>query len=284
MLGQIRALRALMGETLEDVRSLSLELRPAVLDSLGLAAALHWLFDRYTQQTGIQVEFATDGLEQRLPRHVETAVYRIVQEALTNVARYANVSSVTVQLYVSEERVVLYVVDSGAGFAAEEAVAGGDSTGLASMRERADLLGGTLTIDSLPGEGTTISAELPISRAIAIAVTQEVDHAGEQILDEQVLDEQVLDEQTRHRARDELRDHARDQWRDAARDARRDTQRDALRDLTRDADRDRARDAAHDTARDAARDASRDAAREATRDATRDALYDKHGTRKESKP
>ena len=245
-LEQVRAVRALLGETLEDVRSLSLELRPAVLDSLGLVPALQWLFDRYTRQSGVQVDFSFNGLERRLPRQLETGAYRIVQEALTNVARYANVAAVTIQLYVTEETVSLYVVDSGVGFAADEELAGGDSTGLSSMRERADLLGGTLTIDSLPGEGTTIYAEFSIPQRIAAEAAQLVEQDSED----------ALDEEARHRARDELRDRARDQWRDAARDARRDTKRDALRDITRDAGRDTARP----TPRDATSDSERNAA------------------------
>jgi PAS domain S-box-containing protein len=228
---------AAVATTLEQVRDLSLDLRPAVLDSLGLLPALQWRFERYTRQTGVRVDFSTDGLDHRLPAHLEAGVYRLIQEALTNVTRHAGVAEVIVQIYVTEEALSLYVVDAGAGFDVEEALAAGGSTGLAGMRERADLLGGNLTIDSLPGEGTTIQANFSITRAIEMEAAHETHedfaYAGWQTPE---------DDAARHRARDELRDRARDRWRDAARDARRDTVRDALRDVTRDAPRDAMQD------------------------------------------
>ena len=166
---------------------------------------------------------------------------RLIQEALTNVARHAGVSEVIVQIYVSEGTLSLYVVDTGAGFDVEKALAAGDSTGLAGMRERADLLDGTLTIDSLPGEGTTVHADLPITRAFEMAAAHETDE------DLGYTNWRTpVDDAARHRARDDLRDRARDKYRDASRDARRDTLRDAMRDMTRDTTRDVARDASHD--------------------------------------
>jgi PAS domain S-box-containing protein len=228
---------AVVATTLERVRDLALDLRPAVLDSLGLLPALQWQFERYTRLTGIRVDFSADGLEHRLPARLEAGVYRLVQEALTNVSRYAGVADVTVQISVTGETLSLYVVDAGAGFDVEEALAAGDSMGLAGMRERADLLGGTLTIDSLPGEGTTIHAELSISRAFEMDAAHETDE------DFAYADWHTpTDAAARYRARDELRDRERDQWRDAARDATRDTRRDALRDVTRDTPRDARRD------------------------------------------
>jgi two-component system sensor histidine kinase UhpB len=232
---------AAVAMTLERVRDLSLDLRPAVLDSLGLLPALQWQFERYTRLTGIIVDFSADGLDHRLPARLEAGTYRLIQEALTNVARHAGVSEVIVQIYVSEGTLSLYVVDTGAGFDVEKALAAGGSTGLTGMRERADLLGGTLTIDSLPGEGATIHANLSITRAF------EMDAAHETDKDFAYTDWQTpADDAARHHARDELRDSARDKYRDASRDARRDTLRDAMRDMTRDTTRDVARDASHD--------------------------------------
>jgi PAS domain S-box-containing protein len=254
-----RDLRGIVGQTLEDVRSLSLELRPAVLDSLGLIAALQWLFERYTKQSSIQVDFSADGPKWRLPQQLEAVAYRIIQEALTNVARYANVSTVTVQLYITAEALSLYVVDAGAGFDVEETLAAGDSTGLGGMRERAELLGGTLTISSLPGEGTTLHAEFSIPRVIADEAAHET---------EQVDGRSPEQEAARHKDRDELRDRARDQWRDQWRDAGRDAHRDTVRDVLRDSTRDMSRDTSRDTSRDAARDA----------------LHDQQEERKESEP
>lgn len=232
---------AVVATTLERVRDLSLNLRPAVLDSLGLLPALQWQFERYTRLTSISIDFSADGLDHRLPARLEAGVYRLIQEALTNVSRHAGVSEVTVQIYVSEGTLSLYVVDRGTGFDVEKALAAGDSTGLTGMRERADLLDGTLTIDSLPGEGTTVHADLPITRAFEMAAAHETDE------DLGYTNWQTpVDDAARHRARDDLRDRARDKYRDASRDARRDTLRDAMRDMTRDTTRDVARDASHD--------------------------------------
>jgi hypothetical protein len=201
--------------------------------------ALQWQFERYTNLTGVRVDFSVDGLDHRLPTHLEAGVYRMVQEALTNVARYAGVSAVTVQLYVNEETLSLFVVDTGVGFNVEDALAASASTGLAGMRERAVLLGGTLSIDSEPGEGTTIQADFSIPQAIEEEALREIEeveeHAGWRT---------PADDAARHRARDELRDRDRDKWRDAARDARRDVKRDAARDRIRDTDRDAERDGA----------------------------------------
>ena len=202
---------AAVATTLERVRDLSLDLRPAVLDSLGLLPALQWQFERYTRLTGITVDFSADGLDHRLPTRLEAGAYRLIQEALTNVARHAGVSEVIVQIYVSEGELSLYVVDTGAGFDVEKALAAGGSTGLTGMRERADLLGGTLTIDSLPGEGTTIHANLSIMRAFEMDAAHETDE------DFAYTDWRTpADDAARHHARDDLRDRARDKYRDSS--------------------------------------------------------------------
>jgi PAS domain S-box-containing protein len=155
-------LRDAIDDALSRVRELSLDLRPGMLDSLGLLPALLWRFDSYTRQTGIQVEFHHIGLDRRFAPEVETAAYRIVQEALTNVVRYADVPGVKVQFIASHDALRLYVIDEGPGFDAEKVMASGLSTGLASMRERATLLGGAFLVSSTPGEGTTIEVELPL--------------------------------------------------------------------------------------------------------------------------
>jgi PAS domain S-box-containing protein len=155
--------REAIDDALIRVRELSLDLRPGMLDSLGLLPTLLWRFESYTRQTGIQVEFHHTGLDQRFAPEVETGAYRIVQEALTNVARHAAVPAVRVHLMTTDESLRIYLVDEGTGFDAEEAVASGLSTGLAGMRERATLLQGTCTISSAPGAGTTIEVELPLS-------------------------------------------------------------------------------------------------------------------------
>ena len=156
---------AMVDELLNRVRQLSLDLRPQVLDDLGLMPALDWLFKRYLQQTGIRVQFKHTPLSGRMPAQLETAVFRIVQEALTNVARHAGVKAATVRLWSNGDSLGVQVEDRGAGFDFEQAMAGRDSSGLAGMRERALMLGGEFTLDSRPGAGTRLTVELPLNLA-----------------------------------------------------------------------------------------------------------------------
>ncbi|HTJ74786.1 MAG TPA: GAF domain-containing sensor histidine kinase [Acidimicrobiales bacterium] len=152
--------RELAVELLRRVHDLSLDLRPAVLDDLGLQAALIWLTERYGQQTGVHVELRCSGLERRLPSEVETAGYRIVQEALTNVARHAGVDRVAVNCALDDGCLRVEVVDHGRGFEVG-AVPVGRSSGLAGMEERARSAAGRTWVDSTVGVGTTVVAELP---------------------------------------------------------------------------------------------------------------------------
>jgi signal transduction histidine kinase len=135
-----------------------------MLDDLGLLPALLWLFDSYTARTQIRVSFQHSGIGKRLGLAVETAAYRIVQEALTNVARHAGVCEVAICAWALEDQVQLQIEDSGCGFdfAAEHAKS--HSTGLSGMQERAALLGGRLTVESSPA-GTRIIAVLPTGKA-----------------------------------------------------------------------------------------------------------------------
>jgi PAS domain S-box-containing protein len=145
------------------VRELSLSLRPAMLDDLGLLPALLWHLDRFSTQTGVAVEFQHSGIEgQRFGGAGETAAYRIVQEALTNVARYAHVSRATVRLWADAAELHVEVSDHGDGFDPQAAVSAHRSNGLAGMAERAKLLGGQLHITSQVGQGTQVSASLPV--------------------------------------------------------------------------------------------------------------------------
>ncbi|MDB4967463.1 MAG: sensory box sensor histidine kinase [Myxococcales bacterium] len=159
---QVLQARGLVDELLQRVSKLSLDLRPAMLDDLGLLPALVWLFDRYTSQTSVQVQFAHSGIEgRRVSPIVETAAFRIVQEALTNVARHAEVKAVDVRVWRDGDRMTVQVADAGKGFDAPRALAAGQSTGLSGMRERAGALGGKMEIDSTDG-GTRLTAELPL--------------------------------------------------------------------------------------------------------------------------
>jgi signal transduction histidine kinase len=155
--------QAIVNDLMGRVRDLSLDLRPAMLDDLGLLHALLWHFERYTAQTGVRVIFNHTGIEgQRLESKMETAVYRIIQEALTNVARHASVNEVRVNVSADAESLSAQVIDYGKGFLPEAALLSSSSSGLAGMRERAQLLGGTLKIEAAPGSGAKLSLRAPL--------------------------------------------------------------------------------------------------------------------------
>jgi PAS domain S-box-containing protein len=155
--------RTLVGDLMMRVRELSLNLRPAMLDDLGLLPALLWFIGRYEKQTRVRVSFVHLGIEgARFSREIETTAYRIAQEALTNVARHAHVSEVSVRVWAHDRVLEIYVEDHGRGFDPAAELVAGKSSGLPGMRERAILIGGQLTLDSAPGTGTRVIAELPL--------------------------------------------------------------------------------------------------------------------------
>jgi signal transduction histidine kinase len=156
----------LINDLMERVRQLSINLRPQMLDDLGLLTALDWHFKRYGKQTGIRVQFKHTPLPGRLPARLETAIFRIVQEALTNAARHARVKELSVRLWTNSEHAGLQVRDEGAGFDPAEALRRGTSSGLSGMKERAELLGGEFVLESSPGGGTCLTVELPLSQAV----------------------------------------------------------------------------------------------------------------------
>jgi PAS domain S-box-containing protein len=151
----------LVNEIVSQVREMSLNLRPVMLDDLGLLHTLLWHFDRYTAHTQINVDFQHAGLHQRLPPDVSSAAYRIVQEALTNVARHASVAEVKVQARVDRNVLWICVEDHGVGFD-PTTLSASISSGVSIMRERARLLGGKLVVESATRSGTCITAELPL--------------------------------------------------------------------------------------------------------------------------
>lgn len=153
-------LRDLVVETLHDVRRLAVELRPKALDDFGLVPALERLAETFAEQTGIAVDFEAALGGERLPGEVETALYRIVQEALTNVVKHAGASRVSVILSRKDGAVTAVIEDNGRGFEARGT--DGRGLGLVGMRERIGLLDGRLQIESTEGAGTTIVAEVPL--------------------------------------------------------------------------------------------------------------------------
>jgi len=168
--------QSLVDQLLERVQDLSLNLRPAVLDDLGLAPALLWHFERYTERTGIRVRFDHRGIGRRFAPELETAVYRIIQEGLTNVARYAQVAEAAVHIWTDDGSLGLQVEDEGTGFDVRATLAAHRSSGLSGLQEQAELLGGQLTIESSPGAGTVIMAELPLPHSNN---EEQAKHAGE---------------------------------------------------------------------------------------------------------
>jgi signal transduction histidine kinase len=157
----IGEVRDLVRSTLRDVRRLAVELRPTALDDFGLVPALERLTDSFAEQTGISVDFQASLTSGRLPTEIETALYRIVQESLTNIVKHARAGSVSVVLTRKEDAVSVVVEDDGVGFEPGRPRDGG--IGLLGMQERVALLGGRLAIESRPGAGTTFVAEVPLS-------------------------------------------------------------------------------------------------------------------------
>lgn len=152
---------AITESALQGIRQLSLNLRPSLLDDLGLAAALHWHVNYHAQLAGIEAEFVTNLSDIRLSPELEITCYRIAQEAFTNVVKHSRAGKVRVELIQTGSTLFLSVEDDGCGFdvpKAFKAVAAGKSMGLLGMKERVALCGGELEIDSAPGRGTKITA------------------------------------------------------------------------------------------------------------------------------
>jgi signal transduction histidine kinase len=155
---------ALVERTLQQVRSLSLDLRPSMLDDLGLASALRWYVDRTAQRVGFAAQFVADSFDGRLTPEIEIGCFRVAQEALTNITRHAQAQHVQVKLQRYDHAIELIVCDDGVGFdvrAARERAARGKSLGLLGMEERVLAVGGQLEIKSEPQRGAEIHARFP---------------------------------------------------------------------------------------------------------------------------
>lgn len=160
---KLDVLGTLIEDTLKTVRALSHELRPPLLDELGWDAALSWLCDSFSQRSGMPVSYASNGECTRLNSDVEMVAYRVVQEAMTNIARHADAADAAVTATQSPDQLLITIQDSGKGFDMQALQRSGKSgLGLLSMQERVDTVGGEIAITSMPGEGTLITATLPI--------------------------------------------------------------------------------------------------------------------------
>jgi signal transduction histidine kinase len=159
-----RTMSSLVDSTVQSVRRIATDLRPGILDDLGLAAAIEWLAHDFHARAGIACHITATLENLDLEQNVSTAVFRVCQETLTNVARHADATRVTISLRQEGESLTLTVADNGKGISEPE-IAGRRSLGLLGMRERARLLGGLLTVAGLPGEGTTVTMTVPLKQS-----------------------------------------------------------------------------------------------------------------------
>lgn len=164
LIGRVRLTKEIARRTLDETRRLMFDLRPSVLDDLGLVPALRWFLTQRVQPRGLQVEFQATGLDQRLSEELETALFRIVQEAVTNAVKHARAKRLTLTLHRKPDMIVGTVQDDGVGFHPVHVVNKDEKDrglGLFGMQERAFLVGGTVQIDSAPGQGTTVRVTVP---------------------------------------------------------------------------------------------------------------------------
>ncbi len=159
-----REMPEVVDEIISTVRKIATELRPGVLDDLGLEAAIEWQIHDFQKRTGIKCEFASNLKDIRLSQERATAVFRIFQETLTNVVRHANASRVKIKLEATRGKLMLEVQDNGKGVTARD-LSGVKSLGLLGMRERAMMLDGEVTIVGRRGKGTTVGLRIPLARA-----------------------------------------------------------------------------------------------------------------------
>lgn len=161
-LDEFRRLRQLVREALKEVRGIIYDLRPMALDDLGLVPALMKYLNTVKESFGIPISFQTLGTERRFSMKLETAVFRLVQESVQNACKHSEASQIEVKLEFQQESISILVRDNGIGFNVEKKRE--DSFGLIGMSERVDLLGGRLTINSFPNEGTSVFINIPVKQ------------------------------------------------------------------------------------------------------------------------
>ncbi len=165
---RLSRMKAMAGRTLDSIHRLIFDLRPSVLDDLGLPAALRWSAETHLEPLGIDLTFDVIGTERRLPPEIETTLFRIGQEVVANIVRHAEAESVGITVAFNEQVVGLDIVDDGKGFdpeAMDRSFEGPRGLGLLGIKERVALLDGTVSIQSAPGKGTRVSVEVPVSES-----------------------------------------------------------------------------------------------------------------------
>ena len=158
---KIAAIDEMVESTIETVRNISLQLRPAQLDNLGLVAAIKWQSERLFAENGTQVFIEAEGFPDHLPDELEITVFRILQECLTNIARHSHATMVEIKLEQDDRELLICVIDNGVGFNPDQTSRG---FGLLNMMERAELADGKFGIRSVPQVGTEIRVRLPLER------------------------------------------------------------------------------------------------------------------------
>jgi PAS domain S-box-containing protein len=159
---KIKGILTLLDQTVNTVRRLAAELRPSILDDLGLPEALGWYSNQFAQRSGIQTSVDIEGERRYIPKEVATGLYRIYQEALTNVARHAKATKVKGVLNMDASNIVLTVADDGKGFDVER-IGAKKTLGLLGMQERVLMMGGKFNLQSHPDQGTTIEVSVPLT-------------------------------------------------------------------------------------------------------------------------
>jgi signal transduction histidine kinase len=166
---KLASMKIVAVKLLDGVRQMIFDLRPSVLDDLGLVPALRWYADERLKPLGVRVNVETTGAEKRLPPEVEVALFRVVQEAVTNVGKHAESENVVLSIGFGESSVSVELEDDGKGFDPRRLVRigeKGEGLGLLGMKERVFLLGGSMTVDSEPGAGTRVRIQVPLVKAM----------------------------------------------------------------------------------------------------------------------
>jgi len=159
---KLTEMNSLLGETISAVKSLSTELRPGVLDKFGLRAAIEWQTKEFARRTGIECEFKIARRKLSLSNEISTALFRILQEGLNNIARHSQAKRVKLSLSISKSTVCLTISDNGKGITAQQ-IADPNSLGLLGISERAESLGGSVEIKGEPDRGTKIKVRVPLA-------------------------------------------------------------------------------------------------------------------------
>jgi PAS domain S-box-containing protein len=160
---KVKSMTELIDTAIETVKRISAELRPPILDDLGIAVALEWQAEEFKKRTQINCEFSSKPKDIVLDPDRSTAIFRIFQEALTNVARHSNASRVSAVLTKETDKIVLTVKDNGKGIE-ENQIADPKAFGIIGMKERAHFLGGEVRVDGVPGKGTSITVSIPLTK------------------------------------------------------------------------------------------------------------------------